>query len=156
MAQWITSISYYSLQYEKIVHSLTLSRLLNFTFQQGVNTRNEYKQLVTTVSYNTGIKSKPHLQHVKTNRPPIKMESQKTHTHACVYACTCARAYTQTQTQSNLCTEQGIFNHYDKYKQPTFFMNFFLDGSNMQNYFSTWSTEFWQYNISTYNLLKIN
>jgi len=56
MAQWITSISYYSLQYKKIVHSLTLNRLLNFTFQQGVNTRNAYERLVTTVSYSTGVK----------------------------------------------------------------------------------------------------
>lgn len=142
MAQWITSISYYSPQYKKIVHSLTLNRLLNFTFQQGVNTRNEYKQLVTTASYSTGVKSKPHVHYVKTDQTPTKTVKKKKSTN--VHTHTRARAYTHTQTQYNLCTEQGIFNHYGKSQPPIFFMNFLLDGSNMQNYFSIWSTEFWQ------------
>ena len=55
----------------------------------------------------------------------------------CIHMHTCVHIHTHTQSQYNLFTEQGIFNHYGKYQPLIFFMNLFLDGSNMQNYFST-------------------
>jgi hypothetical protein len=66
----------------------------------------------------------------KKNKP-----KQNTHAHAHVPVHT--HTHTHTQKQYNLFTEQGIFNHYGKSVPAIFFMNFFLDGNNTQNYFGT-------------------
>lgn len=61
-----------------------------------MNTRNEYEQLVTTVSYNTGVKSTHHVQYVIIKLTPHKNGLKTPHTHAHVHTHSHTRANTHT------------------------------------------------------------
>jgi hypothetical protein len=119
-------------------------------------TRSEHKKWIWTVTNYCVIWYRSRKAHLmlsmwNQNQPAVKTVNKKTkHTCTYTYVDTRARAHTHTQKQYYFFTEQGIFNHYGKSVPPTFFINFLLDGSNMQTYFGTESREVWQCKYKTY------